>query len=68
MIGQYYQLNFFFKPPQGEFDQTKVKGKLFTLFRPKERIHERAIEIGAAGKLYNIVVDNEHTSKYLIEQ
>ena len=28
------------------------------LYKVKDRIHEKAIEIGAAGKLYNIVVEN----------
>jgi structural maintenance of chromosome 2 len=38
------------------------------LFRSKERIHEKALEIGAGGRLYNIVVENEVISKQLIER
>jgi structural maintenance of chromosome 2 len=38
------------------------------LFQIKEKIHEKALEIGAGGRLYNIVVENEVVSKQLIER
>jgi len=28
------------------------------LFRSKEKIHEKALEIGGGGRLFNIVVEN----------
>ena len=38
------------------------------LFKAKEKIHEKALEIGAGGKLTNIVVANENVSKLVIEK
>ena len=38
------------------------------LFRVKERIHEKALEIGAGGKLNNIVVENEIVAKQLVQR
>jgi chromosome segregation ATPase len=38
------------------------------LFKVKEKIHEKALEIGAGGRLFNIVVENEVISKQLIER
>lgn len=37
------------------------------LIRVKDRKHEKAIEIGVGGKLYNVVTDNEHVSQALID-
>jgi structural maintenance of chromosome 2 len=68
MQSQHYQLRMGYNDPVPNFDRSKVKGKLFTLFRVKDRQHEKAIEIGAGGKLYNIVVENETISKLLIER
>ena len=38
------------------------------LFKVKQKIHEKALEIGAGGKLQNIVVENEQISKLVIER
>lgn len=38
------------------------------LFKVKDRAHEKALEIGAGGKLQNIVVLNEMISKLVIEK
>ena len=38
------------------------------LFKVKDREHEKALEIGAGGKLSNIVVVNENVSKMVIER
>jgi hypothetical protein len=35
LINQYFQLNFFYHDPQNNFDRSKVKGKVFMLFRAK---------------------------------
>jgi hypothetical protein len=43
MINQCYQLNLFFSEPEPNFDRSKVKGKLFQLFRIKDKIHEKAL-------------------------
>jgi len=43
MLGQFYQLNFYYQDPYNGFDRSKVKGKLFMLFKTKEKIHEKAL-------------------------
>jgi structural maintenance of chromosome 2 len=65
---QFYQLNFYYQDPHNGFDRSKVKGKVFMLIRIREKIHEKALEIGAGGRLFNIVVENEIVSKQLIER
>lgn len=35
MLQQFFQLNFFYQDPYAGFDRSKVKGKVFMLFRPK---------------------------------
>jgi structural maintenance of chromosome 2 len=68
LLSKCFQLNFYYQDPHSNFDRSKVKGKVFMLFRAKEKIHEKALEIGAGGRLYNIVVENEVVSKQLIER
>ena len=43
LYNQFYQLNFYYQDPYQGFDRTKVKGKVFMLFRVKEKIHEKAL-------------------------
>jgi chromosome segregation ATPase len=38
------------------------------LFKIRDKRHERAIEVGVGGRLQNVVVDNEQTSKLLIDK
>ena len=66
LFNQFYQLNFFYHDPYPGFDRNKVKGKVFMLFRVKQKHHEKALEIGAGGRLFNLVVENEMISKQLI--
>ena len=68
MLGQCYQLNFQFNNPTENFDRSKVKGKVFQLFLAKEAIHEKALEVGAGGKLHQVVVENEIVSKQLLDR
>jgi len=56
LLNQCYQLNFYYQDPESGFDRRKVKGKIFMLFKSKEKIHEKALEIGAGPRLMNIVV------------
>jgi chromosome segregation ATPase len=37
------------------------------LFKVKERVYEKALEIGVGAKLHNIVVENEQLGKFLAE-
>ena len=57
-----------YNDPYPNFDRDQVKGKLFMLFNVEDQRKEKALEIGAAGKLFNIVVNDERTSKILIER
>lgn len=68
MMGQHFQLKFTFNDPVQNFNRASIKGKIFMLFKIKDRAHEKAIEVGAGGKLYNIVVENEKISKLVIER
>ena len=68
MANQHYQLRFSYNDPAPNFDRSKIKGKLFMLFKVKEKLHEKALQIGAGGKLHNIVVQNEIISKMVIER
>lgn len=61
-------LRFKYADPQPGFVRTSIKGKLFMLFRVKNKQHEKAIEVGVGGRLNHIVVDNEHTAKLLVDK
>jgi structural maintenance of chromosome 2 len=40
-----------YKDPEPNFDRSKVKGKLFSLFNVKDEQFTKALEIGAGSKL-----------------
>lgn len=50
------------------FDATKVKGLIAALFKLKDMKVSTALEVVAGGRLFNVVVDNEETGKYLLEK
>lgn len=39
LIGQNFQLRFVYNDPVPNFDRSKIKGKLFMLFKVKDRVH-----------------------------
>lgn len=57
-----------YRDPEANFDRKKVKGRVFSLIQPKQHNFIKALEQGAGGKLRNIVVDNENTSKQLLQR
>jgi structural maintenance of chromosome 2 len=62
------RLNFDYKDPERGFDRGRVKGlvaKLITVANPR---NATALEVTAGGKLYQVVVDTEVTSKLLIQK
>ena len=61
------RLNFNYKDPERNFNRNSVKGILGKLFQIKDTKTCTALEIVAGGKLFNIVVDNEHTAKSLLQ-
>jgi hypothetical protein len=62
------QLDFNYTPPPG-FDTHKVKGLVTTLLvlKPKDHGKSTTLEITAGGKLYNVVVEDEHVGKDLLK-
>ncbi len=64
--GQLAALNFQYKDPEQGFDRNKVKGVVAKLVRLKQPATATALEVAAAGKLYQVVVDSERTAKGLL--
>nr|XP_043627051.1 structural maintenance of chromosomes protein 2-1-like [Erigeron canadensis] len=60
-------IEFSYRDPVKNFDRSKVKGVVAKLIRVKDSSTMTALEVCAGGKLYNIVVDNENTSKQLLD-
>ena len=68
MKRQNHQLDFQFTNPTPNFDRTKhVHGLVATLFNIKDRKYAQALELAAGGKLFNVVVDTDETSKLLFK-
>jgi hypothetical protein len=60
-------LAFFYNDPAPGFNRKAVRGKMFMIFKVKDRIHEKALEIGMGGKINQIVVENEVASQMLVK-
>lgn len=62
------QLDFNYTPPP-RFDMHKVKGLVASLLvlKPKDHGKSTALEIAAGGKLYNVVVEDKHVGRDLLE-
>ncbi|XP_047354484.1 structural maintenance of chromosomes protein 2 isoform X3 [Vespa velutina] len=65
---QYPQLRFHYKIPDGNFKENSVKGLACTLLTIKNKDTAYALDVAASGKLYNVIVDTENTSKRLLQQ
>lgn len=64
MKRQNHQLDFQFTNPTSNFDRTKhVHGLVATLFNINDKKYAQALELTAGGKLFNVVVDTDETSK-----
>ena len=62
------RLMFTYKDPERNFDRSRVKGLVAKLITIQNSQYSTALEIVGGGRLYNIVVDNEITSKLLIQK
>lgn len=62
------KLAFEYNDPEKGFNRNRVKGLVAKLITVTDKRACTALEIAAAGKLYQVVVDNEQTSKLLIEK
>ncbi|KAL2594620.1 hypothetical protein AAZV13_12G199500 [Glycine max] len=60
-------VEFTYCDPVKNFDRSKVKGVVAKLIKVKDRSTMTALEVTAAGKLYNVVVDTENTGKQLLQ-
>nr|AGH55761.1 SMC2 [Brachionus calyciflorus] len=65
---RYPQLNFEYKDPEPNFDRSKVKGLVCSLFKIKDPKFSTAIETAAGGKLFNLVVDTDKTGKLILQK
>ena len=68
MKRQNHQLDFQFTNPTPNFDRNKhVHGLVATLFNITDKKYAQALELTAGGKLFNVVVDTDETSKLLFK-
>ena len=64
MKRQNHQLDFHYTDPTPNFDRAKhVHGLGATLFNINDKKYAQALELAAGGKLFNVVVDTDETSK-----
>nr|CAD7443555.1 unnamed protein product [Timema bartmani] len=61
-------LNFVYCDPETNFNRASVKGLVCRLVKVKQPHTARALEVAAGGKLYNVIVDTEVTSKKLLKR
>lgn len=64
---RYPQTRFEYRNPESNFNAKSVKGIICKLMNVKDKRAAYALEIAAGGKLYNVVVDTETTSKKLLQ-
>ncbi|XP_041969024.1 structural maintenance of chromosomes protein 2 [Aricia agestis] len=60
--------DFKYTPPQRDFDARRVYGTVCRLINVCDPIYCTALETAAGGRLYNVVVDSEVTSKLLLQK
>ncbi|KAF5292378.1 hypothetical protein FQA39_LY03412 [Lamprigera yunnana] len=60
--------NFNYTDPENNFNRRSVHGVVCRLIQLKERETAIALETAAGGKLYNVVVDTDSTSKKLLQR
>lgn len=59
--------NFHYRDPEPNFNKSSVAGMVCRLFKVKDQINCTALETAAGGRLYNVVVDTDVTSKKLLQ-
>ncbi|XP_076762636.1 structural maintenance of chromosomes 2 [Xylocopa sonorina] len=65
---RYPQTRFDYQTPEPNFNHKSVKGVVCKLITIKDKKAAYALEIAAGGKLYNLIVDTETTSKKLLQR
>jgi structural maintenance of chromosome 2 len=61
-------VEFQFSDPEAGFDRGKVKGRVVKLLQLRDPAAATALEVVAGGKLWQVVVDSDATSKALIDK
>ncbi|KMQ84023.1 structural maintenance of chromosomes protein 2 [Lasius niger] len=64
---RYSQTRFEYRNPESNFNAKSVKGIVCKLINLKDKSAAYALEVAAGGKLYNVIVDTEVTSKKLLQ-
>ncbi|XP_076647587.1 structural maintenance of chromosomes 2 [Halictus rubicundus] len=65
---RYPQIRFEYQKPEPNFNPNSVKGVVCKLITVKDKKAAYALDIAAGGKLYNVIVDTETTSKKLLQR
>ncbi|ESQ45830.1 hypothetical protein EUTSA_v10010077mg [Eutrema salsugineum] len=68
LSAQLANVKFTYRDPVKNFDRSKVKGVVAELIKVNDRSAMTALEVTAAGKLFNVVVDTEDTGKQLLQK
>lgn len=64
---QYYSLEFKYESSK-EFDHSKVYGRFASLVSLVDSKYSSALEVCAGGKLYNVVVADQHAANHILER
>ncbi|XP_068966367.1 structural maintenance of chromosomes protein 2 [Bombus flavifrons] len=64
---RYPQIRFEYQKPDPNFKHDSVKGVVCKLITVKDKKAAYALDIAAGGKLYNVIVDTETTSKKILQ-
>ncbi|XP_019869858.1 structural maintenance of chromosomes protein 2 isoform X2 [Aethina tumida] len=65
---QYPHTRFNYSLPDRNFNKDLVSGVVCNLFRCRESIHTTALETVAGGRLFNVVVNDDQTSRALLQR
>eukprot|EP00057_Strongylocentrotus_purpuratus_P020122 XP_011674596.1 PREDICTED: structural maintenance of chromosomes protein 2 [Strongylocentrotus purpuratus] len=68
LTSRFPNLQFEYKDPEKNFDRSKVHGLVARLLKVKDVKYATSLEVTAGRKLYNVVVDTEHTGKKLLQK
>nr|XP_054764171.1 structural maintenance of chromosomes protein 2-like [Lytechinus pictus] len=68
LTSRFPNLQFEYKDPEKNFDRSKVHGLVARLVKVKDVKYATSLEVTAGRKLYNVVVDSEHTGKKLLQK
>ena len=64
---RYPQIRFEYQKPDHNFNPNSVKGTVCKLITVKDKKAAYTLDIAAGGKLYNVIVDTETTSKKILQ-